>query len=103
MAFCPQNVEVCRQVLPLALLQPCQIVIISEANFLKVLSMLKEEVLVFLCVKDCHEPIFAFSCFFFCQLRFLAEDPTVNSAFASAVQTNTWPISRLVLLFNLWY
>ena len=56
MAFCPQNVEVCRQVSPLALLQPCQIVIISDTNFLKVLSMLKEEVLVFHCVKD-HEVV----------------------------------------------
>ena len=50
-AFCPQDVEVCRQVLPLALLQPCRIIIISEANFLKVLSMLKESVLVVLCIK----------------------------------------------------
>ena len=45
MAVCPQDVEVCRQVLPLALLQPCQVIIISEANFLEVLTMLKESVL----------------------------------------------------------
>ena len=39
--------------LPLALLQPCQIIIISEANFLKVLSMLEEEVLAGHCI-TCH-------------------------------------------------